>query len=85
MYATVDLTNEDWFHATIDMPADRTEALWKWLTSENERFKGKMCVVEYDGISTGNVPINPVVKEVFEVPIQEWNNYFDWYKMKKQR
>jgi len=60
-YATVEyLDKEDWFHADIDMPHDRLEALWNMMKTQGN-FKNMRCIVEFDEKD------KPIVKEIFEV------------------
>lgn len=68
-YATIDMPNEDWFHASFDeteFPFDRQIALFNYAKESKGFWSGKThtCVVEFDGYSTGNSPINPKIIEI---------------------
>lgn len=69
IYGTVECGNEDWFHADIDetvLPVNEQYELFDkfkngpdgiWKRSHN-------VVVEYDHMSSGGVPVNPIIKEL---------------------
>lgn len=59
-------TDAETFWAKIDMPDDRIEALWGYV-SGNWKEK-KIAEVECDGLYKDGTPINPRV-----VGIREWN------------
>jgi hypothetical protein len=71
VYATVNLANEDWFHADFDealFPIDRQYALFDYFKNGDDNIwkdnKNAKVVVRFDGWSTGNVPINPIIIDI---------------------
>ena len=69
IYATVDLPKEDWFHSDFDesvISIDRQYALFDMFkNSEENLWKLNHTVeVEYDKMSSGGVPVNPIIKKI---------------------
>lgn len=71
IYATVEIGKEDWFHAEFDTgvwPLDRQLAFWEFMIEPEQKFKGAIVVVRFDGYSTSEMPINPRIIEVKNLP-----------------
>lgn len=70
-YATLTMENEDWFHSDFDnnkFPPDRQIALFNYFKNGDDNVwkdnKDLKAVVEFDGFSTGGVPINPIIVDI---------------------
>jgi hypothetical protein len=69
-YATVECGTEDWFHSDFDESKVSVEAqnsLWRMFkfSEENLWKAGRHTVtVQFDGWSSGYVPINPIIIDV---------------------
>jgi len=71
IYATVSMENEDWFHAHFDealFSIDRQYALFNYFKNGDDDVwkdnRNAKVVVRFNGWSTGNVPINPIVIDI---------------------
>lgn len=70
-YATIRMDNEDWFHANFDderFPPDRQVALFNYFKNGDDNVwkdnKDLVAVVQFDGYSTGGMPINPIIVDI---------------------
>lgn len=67
VYATVECGKEDWFHCAFDeliFPLEKQHQLFDYMKDPDQTFKGSTVVVEFEKYSTGNVPVNPIIKEI---------------------
>jgi len=69
IYATVECGKEDWFHSGFDesvISIERQHALFDMFKNGDDGiWKGNHTVtIEYDKISSGEVPVNPIIKQL---------------------
>ena len=67
VYATVECGKEDWFHSDFDesiFPVKRQYELFDYMKHPDQKFEGSTVLVEFEKYSTGNVPANPIIKEI---------------------